>query len=49
MAVITVTTEVYEYALAAILEVCAERDEAVVRAANAIGEYGDYVMELTGG
>jgi hypothetical protein len=49
MAVITVTTEVYEYALAAILEACAQRHEAVGRAANAIGERGDYDMELTGG
>jgi len=48
-AVITVTTEVYEYALAAILEACAQRDEAVVCAASAIGERGDCDMELTGG
>jgi hypothetical protein len=44
-----VTNEVYGYALAARLEVCAQRHEAVVCAANAIGERGDCDMELTGG
>ena len=49
MAVITVTTEVYEYALAATAEVCAQRQEAVVCAANAIGKRGACDMEFTGG
>jgi len=49
MAVITVTIEVYEYVLAAILEACAQRYEAVVRAASAIGARTDYDTELAGG